>query len=254
MSKTKVLIVEDESIVAKDIENSLNKLNYNIVGTASDANTAIELARKSTPDIILMDIMLKGKKTGIDAAKQINKEKNTPIVFLTAYADTTTLNKAKETLPYGYIIKPFKESLLHATLETAILRHNKTIELKKERDFFLEVAETSNNKHSDIFIKSKSQRIKLQTEEILFVEALKDYIIINTLTNKYTIHSTMKEFESKLPTCQFIRVHRSFIVRTDKIATYDFSYLTLEAGSTKKIPIGASYKEQLMKRLYVNKH
>ena len=254
MSKTKVLIVEDESIVAKDIENSLNKMHYNIVGIASDANNAIELVKKSDPDIILMDIMLKGEKTGIEAAKKINKENNIPIVYLTAYADYPTLNKAKKTIPYGYILKPFKDTVLQATIETALLRHNRSIELKKERDLLNEIAQKNNPEINHIFIKSKSKKIKLSTKDILWVEALKDYIIINTPTTRYTIHSTMKEFELKLPSCQFIRVHRSFIVRQDKILSLEFSFLNLDVDPQRKIPIGGSYKEKLLKRLNFLQH
>ena len=248
-SKTKIVIVEDESIVAKDIESSLNKLNYNIVGIASDAEKAVMLAKEKNPDIILMDIMLKGNKTGIDAAKKINKENNIPIVYLTAYADEATLKKAKETEPYGYILKPFKDTVLHATIETTIHRHLKTNDLKKERDLLIEIAEKKNNDNHTLFIKSKSQKIKLKTQDILYVEALKDYVNIYTIKSRHTIHSTMKEFESKLPSCHFIRVHRSYIVRIDKIVSVEFSLLFLEGDTQVKIPIGGSYKEQLKKKL-----
>jgi len=109
MSKVNVLIVEDESIVAKDIQLSLTKFGYNVVGTAATAENAIEIALDKEPNIILMDIMLKGKTSGIEAAEAIKREINVPIIYLTANTDTDTLEKAKHSEPHGFIVKPFKE-------------------------------------------------------------------------------------------------------------------------------------------------
>lgn len=99
-----------------------------------------------------------------------------------------------------------------------------------------------------IFVKSNSRLVKLNTTDIYYVEALKDYVVINTLNTRYTIHSTMKDIESKLPHEGFIRVHRSFIVRIEKIAAIEYPNLILE-DDKKTIPIGGSYKEELTRRL-----
>jgi CheY-like chemotaxis protein len=96
-----ILVVEDESIVRKDIEQSLKKLGYQIVGHADTGERAVELALSLQPDIIMMDIMLKGKMTGIEAANKIKQEKDIPVIYLTAYADQPTLDKAKLTEPHG---------------------------------------------------------------------------------------------------------------------------------------------------------
>jgi DNA-binding LytR/AlgR family response regulator len=247
MSKFNIMVVEDESIVAKDIQQSLKKLGYNVVDVCSTAEAAIESAIEKKPDLILMDIMLKGEKSGIDAAEEIKKSLSIPIVFLTAYADESTLNKAKITEPYGYIIKPFKEIELHTTIEMAIYKHNKVSEVQKERDLFFSMIEhqTTNDM---IFIKSNSKFIKLKTEDVCYVEALKDYVTVNTSTAKYTIHTTMKDIENKLPSNQFIRAHRSFIVRMDKIKAIDNPNLILDPDN-KIIPIGGSYKDVLLQRL-----
>src|SRR5690349_7070554 len=103
MAQTNVLVVEDESIVSKDIQHSLKKLGYHVVGAASTGEQAVELAIEHMPDIILMDIVLKGEMNGIEAADKIRKDTNIPVIFLTAYADESTLAKAKVTQPYGYI-------------------------------------------------------------------------------------------------------------------------------------------------------
>lgn len=247
MAKTSVLVVEDESIVAKDIQQSLIKLGYNVVGTASTGEKALALANELRPDIILMDIMLKGPMSGIDTAAEVKKEMAIPVIFLTAYADESTLAKAKVTEPFGYIIKPFKEIDLHTSIEMALYKHGKEKDIVKERDLLYSIVENKDSKDY-IFVKSNSRLIKLNTKEIYYIEALKDYVVINTLNSRYTIHSTMKDIEKKMPIADFIRVHRSFIVRIDKIASIDLPNLILE-NEKKVIPIGGSYKDDLVNRL-----
>ena len=247
MSKTNILIVEDESIVAKDIQHSLKKLGYTVVGMCSTGEDAIKTAEEVKPDLVLMDIMLKGDMSGIEAAGQIREKFNIPIIYLTAYADESTLSKAKVSEPYGYIIKPFKEIDLHTSIEMAIYKHEKETDVKKERDFLYSIVENKESKDI-IFVKSNSRLVKVKTSDIYFVEALKDYVVINTNAARYTIHSTMKDIEKKLPASDFIRVHRSFIVRIDKIVAIEQPNLILEEDK-KLIPIGGSYKDDLTKRL-----
>lgn len=247
MAKTNVLVVEDESIVSKDIQHSLKKLGYNVVGAASTGERAFELAASEKPDIILMDIMLKGNINGIETAERVKRELNIPIIYLTAYADEATLAKAKVTEPYGYIIKPFKEVDLHTSIEMALYKYSKEREVLKERDLFYSLIENKDSKDF-IFVKSKSRLVKIRTADIYYVEALKDYVVINTLESRYTIHSTMKDIVSKLSGDQFIRVHRSFIVRVDKIAAIEYPNLYLEKDK-KILPIGGSYRDELMNRL-----
>lgn len=248
MAQTNVLVVEDESIVSKDIQHSLKKLGYHVVGAASTGEQAVELAREHVPDIILMDIMLKGEMSGIDAAEAIRKEANIPVIFLTAYADESTLAKAKVTQPYGYIIKPFKEIDIHTSIEMALYKHKKEAEVLKERDMLYALVENKDSNKDILFVMSNSRLVKLNTKDIYFVEALKDYVVINLLNTRYTVHSTMKDIEAKLPENEFIRVHRSFIVRVDKITAIEQPNLILE-NDKKVIPIGGSYKDDLSKRL-----
>jgi two-component system, LytTR family, response regulator LytT len=248
MAQTNVLVVEDESIVSKDIQHSLKKLGYNVVGAAATGEQAVKLAVETQPDIILMDIMLKGEMNGIEAATQIRTETNIPVIFLTAYADESTLNKAKVTQPYGYIIKPFKEIDIHTSIEMALYKHKKEAEVLKERDLLFNLVEGQGAAKDLLFVKSNSRLVKLKMSDIYYIEALKDYVVINTLNTRYTIHSTMKDIEAKLPDSEFLRVHRSFIVRIDKIVAIEQPNLILE-NDKKIIPIGGSYKDDLAKRL-----
>jgi DNA-binding LytR/AlgR family response regulator len=244
MSKINVFVVEDESIVSKDIQNSLNKIGYNVVGSASSGEKALESIRIEQPDIILMDIMLKGSMNGIDVAEIVKKELEIPIIFLTAYADEATLSRAKISEPYGYILKPFKEIDLQTSIEMAIYKHQKEQIIVKERDYLYSIVDSKEKSHDFIFVKSNSKLVKLNCKDIYFIEALKDYVVINTIDSRYTIHSTMKEIELKMGSVDFIRIHRSFIIRLDKIATIEYPNLSLE-NNKKSIPIGGSYRDDL---------
>ena len=248
MLKTNILIVEDESIVAKDIQHSLMKLGYSVAGIASNSEKALDIVRTDQPDIVLMDIMLKGELNGIQTAEIIRKQYAIPVVFLTAYADESTLAKAKVTEPYGYIIKPYKEIDLQTSIEMALYKHQKEQEIVRERDFLFSVVENFEQSNAFVFVKSNSKLVKLNTQDIYFIEALKDYVVIHAEDTRYTIHSTMKEIESKLNHQEFLRVHRSYIVRLDKIAAIEFPNLILE-DNKKNIPIGGSYKDELQRRL-----
>jgi 1,2-diacylglycerol 3-beta-glucosyltransferase len=126
-SKPHILVVEDQNITAMDIAGKLDDLGYNVTGTVSSGCDAIEKARELNPDLILMDIILKGNLDGIDVSKSI-EDLNIPVVFLTSYADKLTLKKAQETSPYGYIIKPYGENELKTTIEMALHKHQRNQE------------------------------------------------------------------------------------------------------------------------------
>jgi len=248
MQKVKVFVVEDESIVSKDIQNSLIKLNYDVIGSASSAEIALDKIKDLSIDIVLMDIMLKGEMNGIEAANIVKSNYNIPIIFLTAYADEDTLAKAKITEPYGYILKPFKEIDLQTSIEMAIYKHKKEQDVKKERDFLYSIVDSKEKNQDFIFVKSNSKLVKINTKDIFFIEALKDYVVINSIDTRYTIHSTMKEIELKMGREEFLRVHRSFIVRIDKIASIEYPNLSLE-NDKKTIPIGGSFRDELNSRI-----
>ena len=248
MSKTNILIVEDESIVAKDIQHSLKKLGYNVVDIVSTAENAISVAVEKLPDLVLMDIMLKGPMSGIEAAQTIREQLNIPVIFLTAYADESTFTKAKLTEPYGYIIKPFKEIDLHTSIEMAIYKHQKVNEVKKERDLLYSIVESKDSGRDTIFIKSNSKLVRVKTADVVYIEALKDYVVLNAKKEKFTIHSTMKDILAKLPSSEFIRVHRSFIVRLDQIHSIEYPNLVLDFEG-KMVPIGGSYRDELIERI-----
>ncbi|WP_017653395.1 hybrid sensor histidine kinase/response regulator [Fortiea contorta] len=121
--REKILIVEDERIIAFDIKNCLEKSGYTVLAIAAYGEQAIAHATEFHPDLVLMDVMLKGNMSGIEAATEITSRLNIPIVYLTAYSDVSNMQKAKHTQPFGYILKPFAETQLITTIEIALSKH-----------------------------------------------------------------------------------------------------------------------------------
>ncbi len=126
MAEPRILIVEDEGVIAMDIQDALVALRYQVVGIAASAEQVLNLVEKERPDVVLMDIFLRGERDGIDAAAEIKRRYDIPTVFLTAFADQKTLDRAKVTEPYGYVMKPFRQAELHAAIELAIYKHKIT--------------------------------------------------------------------------------------------------------------------------------
>ena len=135
MSNSRILIVEDEGIIAKDIQSTLNRLGYSVIGIASSGEEAIKKAMEIHPDIVLMDIVLEGAMDGVEAAEYIHDHFDIPVVYLTAYSDDTTLQRAKITEPFGYILKPFQEKELYTTIEMAIYKHTMQRKLKESEQW-----------------------------------------------------------------------------------------------------------------------
>jgi hypothetical protein len=131
MSSIRILVVEDEPIVAEDIASRLARLGYEIVGIAEAGEEAIAIATETLPSLVLMDIVLEGEIDGVEAAQQILNSLQIPVVYLTANADEVTLQRAKATIPFGYLLKPFKEKELQATIEIAISRHQTEMEVRR---------------------------------------------------------------------------------------------------------------------------
>lgn len=130
MEKARILVVEDEAIVAMDIANTLRNLGHEVTDTVPSGEQAIASVKENRPNVILMDIILKGEMDGIQTAEQIRAQYSIPVIFLTAYADEKTLERAKITAPCGYLTKPFEETDLRIAIEVGLYR----AELESERE------------------------------------------------------------------------------------------------------------------------
>ncbi len=380
MEKTKILVVEDESIVAKDIQQTLIRLGYDVPATASSAPNAFARLEELEPDLVFLDIKLKGELDGIHIAEHIKKTYNIPVIFLTSFVDKNTLDRAKITEPYGYLVKPFSESDLQTTVEMALYKFKKDQEVRENEKRYVnalvnieeailitdtecritflnpkaenvtgfgnesahgvnlfKILKVENEEYSignadalnrymkqgevlqipscnitmvrdysvkkgsitcspirdeksqmlgyavslsektdvaatkaaevktatptadavvsplenqviqnSFFVKRGSMLVKVYLENIYWLQAMDNYVIIQTKEDQFVIHATMKDIETKLPAEKFMRVHRSYIIALDKVSVMDESAVVI---NDKTIPIGKSYKDVFMNRI-----
>jgi len=134
MANSRILVVEDEKIVAIDIKNMLKSLGYNVPAIVSSGSEAMKKIEETKPDLVLMDIKLNEDMDGVEAADKIRSRFQIPVVYLTAYADEDTIQRAKTTSPYGYILKPFEEKELSTIIEIALHKSNIERELREETE------------------------------------------------------------------------------------------------------------------------
>ncbi|HXX64774.1 MAG TPA: response regulator, partial [Bacteroidota bacterium] len=135
MRAARILLVEDENIVARDICSRLGTFGYDVIPPVATGEEALAHARVHRPDLVLMDIMLRGPMDGIEAAQQLRRELDIPVVYLTAYVDDKNLQRAKVTEPFGYLLKPFEERELHITIEIALYKHRIEQQLRESNAF-----------------------------------------------------------------------------------------------------------------------
>ena len=129
-----ILVVEDESIVALDIQSRLQNLGYQVPTTVGNGELAIEQVEATQPDLVLMDIMLQGELDGVQTAERIKERFDVPVIFLTAYSDESTLQRAKNTSPFGYLLKPFNDRELHTSIEITLTKHQGEKDLQNAHD------------------------------------------------------------------------------------------------------------------------
>lgn len=240
MSKTKsILIVEDDMIIGANISLQLTNLGYEIDGLVSRGEDAILHVKENTPDILLLDINLRGNLNGIETAKAIQKTQDIPIIYLTANSDDATFEKAKETRPMAFITKPFNKLNLQRTIELVVEQLGETGSIVDQSE--IEVLEDR------IFVRHKGKMEKLLLSDIHYIEADRNYCRIKTVKGDYMLANTLKTMEEKLPRSSFIRVHRSFIINISKLDVLADGHLEI---GRKVIPIGKSHKTLLMNRVH----
>ncbi len=235
--KTRILIVEDDMIIAANISLQLSKLGYDVTGIESRGEDAINHAKENHPDIILMDINLKGKLDGIETAKSIQNFFDIPFIYLTANSDEASFQKAKETHPYAFISKPFAKLNLERTIALVVGKITEEFISRKKEIALVETLEDR------VFIRSQKKLIKVMLDEILYIEAERNYCNIVTSDQNFTIVSPLNAFCEKMVSKDFLRVHRSYVVNIKKLDAVADAHLEI---NKKRIQVSRMFKEDLM--------
>ncbi|SDS44791.1 two component transcriptional regulator, LytTR family [Polaribacter sp. KT25b] len=238
MDKVKILVVEDEMIIADNICDALEELGYQALEPAISYTEAIGRIEEEKPDIAILDIQLSGKKTGIDIAKKIRESYHFPFIFLTSNADSLTLNQAKEVMPPAYLIKPFSKEELYTSIEIALSNYS-IIHKNKEDE-----ADDSHVIKDAFFIKNKGSFLKIYFDDILYLKSDHVYVELHLKnTQQFLVRRSLNDILSSLD-ARFVRIQRSFVVNVKYISEVKTASVII---NNSEIPIGKTYKEELIK-------
>lgn len=244
MNKVRILIVEDEVLVAMDLSNRLTQAGYEVTDRVETGEAALEALKNSLPDLVLLDIRLSGEMDGIQVAGEIKASYRLPVIFLTSFADDSTFRKAQQMLPSAYILKPFQDRELFLAIELAIsnfahYRSGKD-EKEPEKDSFYLL-------DNSLFLKHRTRFEKVPFEEITYFQAEGNCTLIHTSEKKYFLSTTLGLILQNLNAPHIVRTHRSFAVNLRKVSAFEGNMLFINELS---IPVSQAHKSDVFSRFH----
>ncbi|WP_375324317.1 LytR/AlgR family response regulator transcription factor [Flagellimonas sp. GZD32] len=241
----KILIVEDNVIIADDMQSMLEEIGYEIVDNVIVYEQAVDVLKNNHVDLVLIDIILASDKTGIDLGKHIRDTYNIPFIFVTSNSDRATVENAKTVKPDGYLVKPFEQQDLYTSIEIALSNFNyakKGNDKAAAEDAADGIASNSVLKDS-IFVKKQHLYYRIQFSDIQFIKADNVYLEVNTVDKKFLVRSPLKDYLEKLPQNKFYRAHKSYIVNVDHIDAINSKDIMI---NNNLIPISKDFKEFIL--------
>lgn len=239
MGKVKILIVEDETVMAMDMRDILEDIGYEVVDAVIGYTEALEALEKELPDIVLLDIMLGGAKDGIDIAEVVRQKYDLPFIFITSNADQETVSRATATKPNGYLVKPFQASDIFTAIETALSNFAGADKQESRPEEGLLVKDS-------IFVKTDRLFVKVKISDILWLESEGNYLKVITSQGKHLVRASFAEMLENLPENLFIKVHKSFVAALAKIDAVNHSFIIIEGH---EVPLSRNYRDELYKGL-----
>lgn len=237
----KILIVEDNVIIADDMQSMLEEIGYEIVDNVIVYEQAVEVLKNNQVDLVLIDIILASDKTGIDLGKHIRSNYNIPFIFVTSNSDRATVENAKTVKPNGYLVKPFEQQDLYTSIEIALSNYKYDEKSDKESAQEEGGKPLSNSILKDsIFVKKQNLYYRIPFEDIQFIKADNVYLEVNTAERKFLVRSPLKDYLNKLPADKFYRAHKSYIVNVDHIEAINSRDIMINKNI---IPISKDFKD-----------
>lgn len=245
MNNINILILEDEALHAAKLEILLEEMDYRVLPIVDNTAEALRVFQATRPDLVILDIRLRGEADGISFAQQLRElnEGDLPIIFLTSLNDSSTFERAKATKPHAFLLKPVDRFSLQHAIELALQnafsdQENRTVKA-------LESA-LSNGRH--LFVKQQKKLIKVAIEDITVVEVDGKYCQLFTIDQKFLVRTSLKELLKKLPPELYLQTHRNYLVNVNTIAEIDLEEMLIQTA-TRDVPISKNFKSILMDRL-----
>jgi DNA-binding LytR/AlgR family response regulator len=234
----RIVLVEDDALVAVDLAALLTDLGHTVCATCADARSAMLALARHAPDLLLLDIDLGRGADGVRIAQEVNATRPVPIVFISGHTDPATLERVKEVRPAGFIVKPFQEADLRTQIELALARYATPpgTETAAE-DFVIE---------GNLFVRDRGRLVKVPVDDIIYAEADDNYVVLHTAERRYVLTTTLTAMEQRLARPHFLRVHRSYLVDLRRVTAVEEKRVLLGGVS---VPVGRTHREALRRRL-----
>jgi DNA-binding LytR/AlgR family response regulator len=238
MAKVRIMIVEDELVIAEEMASKLESFGYSvaaIVDSAAEARHALETYQL---DMILIDIRIKGDEDGISLGAYITQEYAIPLIYITSLKDQSTIDRSKSSRPAAYLIKPYNDQQLLIVIDMALYNYSadRSTQQKNQHDDKHHVIKDS------LFIRHIDRYVRIHLDDITYLEADNNYSKINTVETSVTIPLTLGAVLDKLPATVFLRVHRSFVVNMRKVQAFEGNRLYI---GKVEIPVGRNYSDRV---------
>ena len=234
MAKLNILLVEDDPIIGRDTQKILEFLGYHVSGPFVKAEDALS-AEAEAHDVYIFDVELKGPMNGLELSEKLNSTSPKPTIFITGLLDTQVRKRALESGASAFLNKPFNERNLVNAIEIALENPVQPIKAKREEN-------------KPIFVKVNKRFIRIELDEIDFLEASGHYMVIHTGKNQYSSSISMSTFMAEHLSPHFLQTHRSYIVNMKKVIDFDDSHIYF---SGKMVPISKSKQREFKSRLSI---
>jgi two-component system, LytTR family, response regulator LytT len=226
MEKIKILIVEDEILIAEDLKDILASFNMKLIAMAHDKRRAFQLIEEFKPQIVLLDIRMEGEKDGLEIGEYLNNKTTISFIYITAHSDVAMVKKIIETQPAGYITKPIKKSDLYASINLALSRQQMPVERKMLK------------------VKDGYSFVLIPLDEILYLESDGNYVHVISENRKLLVRQSLDSIAMELESEQFFKVHRSYIVNTSHVIQYSRKEVKLKGHI---LPISRNLSDEFEK-------
>lgn len=245
MAAIKILVVEDDLLIAEEIGNVLQKAGYRVIAVVDTCSGALEAAKKEAPDLVFMDIKIGGDIDGIETAKRLKSLGDFPLIFLTNLHDKPTLQRAMRVNPANYLAKPFTPQQLLVSIQHALLNfsENRPASIQSQAAPVNEIISFPDR----VFIKDKEGNFKMEEiAHILYIEADRSYCTIHTQNEKYVQASSMTHIHEKMKHPHLIQISRSHVVNLNRIERIKGNVVVINGTEIK---IGGQYRERFLKQV-----
>lgn len=244
MDTLRITIVEDELIVSEDLRQTLESEGYVVTGTFDTAEIALVHIQSEVPDLVMVDIRLKGKMTGIELTERLRELRPIPVIYVTANSDQETYQLARRTKPQAFLAKPFNARTLLAAVDLAFYNFSEN----READGIIDIEPfdrkpTAYPTAEGFFVRIGGRHRKIKAEELLYVEADGSYAKVVTADGTYTISQNLSTFQRKVHLSRLLRVHRSYLINIDHVDSFDDACIYI--GKTP-VPLSKTYRSDFL--------